>query len=419
MESLAQKCRPPVTPVVSGVAKLARRARRESRGADSDESAGHVGHRESGGSAAVKAGRPPRVRVIVSAVVAIICVAAAAALFVDDSSAPPPVPAVVGSTTQARIPIGVYIGPGDRDGFERFAGWLGRRPALASDGLEELRWRAVVNPWWLVDAWRSLGARIAYSLVMIPRQEGGTLQEGASGAYDVYFRELARRLVDGGQARAILRPGWEFSGDWQPWSARSDPDAWKAYYRRIVTTMRSVPGADFTFVWNPALGPVDPDNWPAERAWPGDDVVDAIGVDAYDICFVPDTYPIPDQASAADIVARQTRCWNHLLTGDHGLEWYADFAARHDRPLVIPEFGLVPRERAGGGDNPVFVQGMADFARAHTVNWMVYFNKDQSELGRHRIDDGTYPQSSALFRSLFGSGSAGTEIGGTTTTPSG
>ncbi len=351
--------------------------------------------------------------------IAIICVAGAAALLVADPPALPPAAAVARPTSNARIPIGVYIGPGDRDGFERFAGWLGRRPVVASDGLEELRWRAIANPWWLVDAWRNVGARIAYSLVMIPREQGGTLQEGASGAYDGYFRELGERLVAGGQARAVLRPGWEFSGDWQPWSARSDPDAWKAYYRRIVTTMRSVPGAHFTFVWNPALGPVDPDNWPAERAWPGADVVDAIGVDVYDICFLPDTYPIPDHAVAADIVARQTRCWNHLLTGDHGLEWYGDLAARYDRPLVIPEFGLVPRARAGGGDNPIFIQGMADFARAHAVEWMVYFNKQQSELGRHRIDDDTYPQSSVLFRSLFGSSPAGAEVGGTTIGPSG
>ena len=349
----------------------------------------------------------PTWAVIVTAAVALTAVAALAVALVDTRPArseerptvtqePTPGPA------DAALPIGAYIGPGDRAGFEKFGQWLGRTPVVASDGLEELRWSAIVDPYWLLDAWRDVPSDVAYSLVMIPRDEGGSLEKGAAGAYDGYFTQLAEKLIAGGQAKAILRPGWEFSGDWQPWSARTDPAAWRAYYRRIVETMRGVPGAEFRFVWNPALGPIDPDNWPAERAWPGGDVVDLIGVDPYDVCFSPGTYPIPADASDADQNDRRQRCWNELLTGDHGLEWYAAFARRHDRPLVIPEFGLVPQDRAGGGDNPIFIRGMAEFARDNDVKWLVYFNKQESELGNHRIDDDTYPRSSEVFRSLFG-----------------
>lgn len=359
----------------------------------------------SGPEAPRSAARPPRLRVIIPALIATIAVAVSAGLVAVDTPEPTPTTSQsFAPTTTPRDPpaIGVYIGPGDRAGFERFAQWLGRRPAIASDGLEESHWKSVADPWWLLDAWRDARAQIAYSLVMLPRTQKANLPDGAAGRYDAYFRTLAERLIADGQAGAILRPGWEFSGDWQPWSARSDPNTWKAFYRRIVETMRAVPGARFTFVWNPALGPVDPTNWPAERAWPGADVVDAIGVDAYDICFIPDTYPIPEEADDGEVAKRQQRCWNNLRTGDHGLEWYADFAATHDRPLVVPEYGLVPQDRAGGGDNPIFIQGMADFARDRGVEWMVYFNKSESELGRHRIDDDTYPLSSELFRRLYG-----------------
>jgi hypothetical protein len=312
------------------------------------------------------------------------------------TGAPPPV------APPGLLPTGVYIDPGDRRGFEEFATWLGRRPDLVSDGLEEGRWEAVSDPWWLLDAWRDVDAHIVYSLVMIPREEGGSLQEGAAGAYDRHFRTLARRLIDGGQANAILRPGWEFSGDWQPWSARSDPAAWKRYYRRIVDVMRAVPGAGFSFVWNPAAGPIDPDNWPAERAWPGRRWVDLVGLDPYDICFSEGTYPIPAGASEREADRRRAACWRELLHGERGLEWYADFAERHRRPLVIPEYGLVPRRLGGGGDNPLFIRGMARFVRERGVAWAVYFNKADAELGNHSIDDGTYPRSSALFRTLHG-----------------
>ncbi len=321
---------------------------------------------------------------------------AGAATDVPAAAGPPPVVA------PGPLPTGVYIDPGDRQGFEEFATWLGRRPDLVSDGLEEARWSAVSDPWWLLDAWRDVDADIVYSLVMIPREEGGSLQEGAAGAYDRHFRLLARRLVEGGQGSAILRPGWEFSGAWQPWSARSDPAAWKRYYRRIVDVMRSVPGADFTFVWNPAAGPIDPDNWPAERAWPGRRWVDLVGIDPYDICFSPGTYPIPAGAPDGEVRERRAACWRELLHGERGLNWYADFAERHRRPLVIPEYGLVPLELGGGGDNPLFIRGMARFIRERGAAWAVYFNKADAELGNHSIDDGTYPRSSAVFRALHG-----------------
>jgi hypothetical protein len=356
--------------------------------------------------------RPRTAIVAVAAVIITALVAGGAVLITDDGPSAAPAPAAgesepdPGATTTAPAvpfaPIGVYIGPGDRAGFERFATWLGRRPMIASEGLEELRWEAIVDPWWLIDAWEDRDVGLAYSLVMLPREEPATLQQGAAGEYDEHYRELAERLVAGGQADAILRPGWEFNGEWQPWSARQDPQAFIAYYRRIVQTMRSVPGAEFTFVWNPTIGPVDPNPWPAQRAWPGGDVVDAIGLDVYDVCYVPDTYPIPDGADADVIRARQQRCWDEILTGRHGLRWYAAFAKRKGKPLVVPEYGLVPRAYPGGGDNPIFIQGMYDWAAQNDVEWMIYFNKPNSEMGNHRIDNGTYPWSQRLFKELYG-----------------
>ena len=86
--------------------------------------------------------------------------------------------------------------------------------------------------------------------------DGGSLRQGASGAYDQHFRQLAADLVAKGQGNAILRLGWEFNGDWYPWKAETDPAAFAEYWRRIHGVMRSVPGAQgLRFDWNPAIGP--------------------------------------------------------------------------------------------------------------------------------------------------------------------
>ena len=47
----------------------------------------------------------------------------------------------------------------------------------------------------------------------------GTLAQGATGAFNLYYVTLAQTLVAGGQSNAYLRLGWEFDGSWMPWDA--------------------------------------------------------------------------------------------------------------------------------------------------------------------------------------------------------
>ncbi len=126
--------------------------------------------------------------------------------------------------------------------------------------------------------------------------------------------------------------------------------------------MRAVPGAqDLKFCWNPAMEPWWP--YPPEKAYPGDDVVDYIGVDVYDQCWAKDTYPIPDTATAGEALARQQRTWNGILDNDSaGLKFWAKFAAGHHKPLSIPEWGAcIRKDKHGGNDNPFFIEQMYRF----------------------------------------------------------
>ena len=72
------------------------------------------------------------------------------------------------------------------------------------------------------------------------------------------------------------------NGTWYHDSLGNDPAQygdWSAYWARIVKVMRSVSGAHFLFDWNVNAGYR---NIPLASYYPGDSVVDVIGIDIYD-----------------------------------------------------------------------------------------------------------------------------------------
>ena len=74
---------------------------------------------------------------------------------------------------------------------------------------------------------------------------------------------------------AIVVLGWEMNGTTYTHRCGPDPAAWKSYWTRIVRAMRSVPGQRFRFESTPNRGR-DAIPWP--RCYPGDEVVDIIGM---------------------------------------------------------------------------------------------------------------------------------------------
>jgi hypothetical protein len=225
---------------------------------------------------------------------------------------------------------------------------------------------------------------VVYSIPLIPNT-GGTLQEGAGGAYNVHFRRLAETLVAHGEGDAVLRLGWEFNGDWMPWNARSDPGAYAAYWRQVVQTMRAVSGAQFKFDWCTNLG------WPiSNAAYPGDAYVDYIGMDVYDTWW--------SDAERTNVAQR----WQNMLEMQGGLRWHREFARAHGKRMTFPEWGLWIRpDGHGGGDNPYFIERMHEWISENDVAYHMYFEKDLSD-GEHRLMAGRFPEGAAAFRSLFG-----------------
>lgn len=282
--------------------------------------------------------------------------------------------------------LGVYKGAGcdGLKGREVFAKWLGREPDIM---LEFLSWKVVSRgTTWGVGCWKKGGQKaVVYSMPMLPPDNSATLAEGAAGKFDEYFRRYGEILVQFGFAEAIVRIGWEFNGEWYSWAASKDPQSYIEYWRRIVRTMRAVPGSNFKFDWCMAGGWT---NFLAENAYPGDDYVDIIGIDFYNV-------PIDPKA-----VTPQQR-WESRLNTRRGLQWHRDFAIAHGKPISIPEWGTgLKPDGKGGGDDPYFIKQMAAWIANNNVAYHVYW--DQITGVNARLSDGHQPLAGAAYQRAFG-----------------
>ncbi|AOR34207.1 hypothetical protein BFF78_26955 [Streptomyces fodineus] len=168
-------------------------------------------------------------------------------------------------------------------------------------------------------------------------QVAGLLRRGAAGEFDRHFRALAEHLVGLGVPDTVLVLGWEMNGVTYSHRCGPDPDDWKTYWRRIVTVIRSVPGQKFTFDFAPNRG-ADAVPWP--RCYPGDDVVDVLGMDSYD--------------QPAGIT------FDQQVSEPYGLQYQVDFAKTHNKPVSYPEWGLFHN-----GDNPTYMLRMLAWMDEH------------------------------------------------------
>lgn len=294
--------------------------------------------------------------------------------------------------------LGVYKGAGQTAKIAEFETWLDRPMDYAVDFLASYSWTPIEGPNWALDPWKDsiYKDKLILSVPMLP-DSGATLAEGASGAYDSHFAALAAKLVNKGMPNTILRIGWEMNGSWYTWAAAGKQADFVSYYKKIVTAMRSVPGQKFKFVWNPNIG----SSYDLNTVYPGDSYVDFIGIDYYDQSWAGDTYPIPSGATAAEKLTRWMNAWNDNLTRPYGLNWFVSFAQQHNKPLVIPEWGVAIRSDGhGGGDNPYFIQWMQDWISSHNVAWHCYFDYNASD-GNHLLSHPDLVDSGNKFKQLW------------------
>ncbi|CAA9494293.1 MAG: GH26 [uncultured Solirubrobacteraceae bacterium] len=128
-----------------------------------------------------------------------------------------------------------------------------------------------------LEEWDAAGCRVP----MIS-WAGTDLDSILSGRYDSLIRARAR-AVQRFNHKIFLRWGYEMNGDWWDWTATRSPDAATKFvsaWRRINRIFRSARASNTIWVWAPNETGGDPLKDPRPY-YPGDDVVDWIGIDGY------------------------------------------------------------------------------------------------------------------------------------------
>jgi hypothetical protein len=257
--------------------------------------------------------------------------------------------------------------------------WLRQKPSsvLGVDFYAQGTWDDFSRFSWVPGIWKKLNParNVVWSVSLTMKDT--PLADVADGLHDAEFETAARAIAEA-QPKAIIRLGWEMNLSQNAWFAKGHEADYIRAFRHVVEIFRRA-SAGFKIDWCPGWGPQES---PADLTYPGDDVVDYVGLDVYDFKYEGS----PEER------------WNTFyLKGPFGLEWQRDFAARHGKPMSYPEWGV-----GNFGDNPFFIQKMHDWfvQNEHNIAYAAYFDVDG--LWPTQIDNDQFPKSKALFRKLFG-----------------
>jgi hypothetical protein len=292
------------------------------------------------------------------------------------------------------IPIGVYNGPGAVTAHNNFTGWLGASVLYATDYVDYKNgWATDFNPTWLIGPWGQWitqvpGRRLVLGLPMLENSNVGQFDAGAAGAFDSYFVGLAKSMVNNHLGGSVIRLGYEANCNTiGPWQATDNPAGYIKLFRHIVSVMHSVPSSAFSFDWTVCNGLQNGHALTSFASfYPGDDVVDIIGMDQYDVKWM-DPSVTPEQR------------WQYNMTRYMGLQDHKNFALSHNKPVSFPEWGLYKAgdQFAGGGDDPYFIDQMANWFQVNNTAYQSYFNLN---WGGGVLAD--FPNGQAKYKAVFG-----------------
>ena len=268
----------------------------------------------------------------------------------------------------------VYSG-GTLDGLQKFDATIGRQIKCAmvfDDAAPD--WSAWEYPWFVYNRsanenWTQFARRPGDTMIITLNLFPSSVDNanwraiGAAGGYVAYDKTLARNLVAAGMGHAIIRLAHEANGTWYADNVGTTPAQWaqwKEFWRRTAIAMRSVPGAHFSFNWCIAAGnrPI-----PFSAYYPGNDVVNSIGVDVYD----------------SGVPRGVTDRWAYQYDRPGGVGAIAGFAREQHKPLSVPEWGLQPTSADGIGSDPAFTRSLVAMMRSQHVSFQSYFFTEGGE----------------------------------------
>ncbi|WP_052466820.1 glycoside hydrolase family 26 protein [Mobilicoccus massiliensis] len=260
------------------------------------------------------------------------------------------------------------------DRVERFQEKVGRPVDVLGVFPARGSWESIMDTWWLDRAPAGFTGILDVGVPLW--QDDGDLATAAQGGYDANWEQLGRTIHER-YPGSTVRIGWEFNlGGWNHHATDENVEQWKQAFRKASVALKRG-GPSLLVTWNPNKGRGD-SLADAAKAWPGDDVVDIVAIDAYD------WWPAYSDAT-----------WPEHRDGDQGWKQWVDFARAHGKKFAVPEWGVAPGNDHGGGDNPYYIGAVMDFLAAEhakdgIVHSAVYFDEPADYI-RNSIGDGQVP----------------------------
>jgi hypothetical protein len=273
-------------------------------------------------------------------------------------------------------------------------------------------WSSITNPWVgdSADHFSNFAGTWVISYPMFPDPAQGTpraqlpawstdhMAACAAHQYDSYFKQIGSWLnARPNRANSFVRIGWEANGDWFSWQA-NDPNTYRDCFRNEALALLSVdPHARIDWTINAHTPLPNGSQGDPFRAYPGDDVVDVIGVDTYD------QYPASPTVSDFD-----EQCGTPAPTP--GLCTVISFASKHRKLFSVPEWGVVGddtgagRVGAAGGDNPTYIKQMAAIFKQYSsmLAYEAYFNNsDPGNVHSSLVNPNLEPRSARAYQDLW------------------
>ncbi|HEX6245617.1 MAG TPA: hypothetical protein VFZ61_32055 [Polyangiales bacterium] len=282
---------------------------------------------------------------------------------------------------------GVHYG-NEPPSYEQFSTFRGRPLDVVTLYVDRNSWAGLVNPDWWYNNFRNYPARIVLSEPLFPVAPTtlGNIADCALGEYDTEWRKLGTFLA----ARApetVIRLGWGPNDPTHEWCAGSDPAEYISCFRRTVAAIRSTaPRVQIDFSIDPIVSNIPASGNPYDL-YPGDDVVDIVGMDVFD--------RLPALRTDAD--------WSAKCNAPLGLCTLIAFARAHGKRFSVGEWGITTCGEQPGGDNPFFIEKMVQmFAEnADMLAYEAYFDDPGDEVCSMLYVPNVAPNARATYKRLY------------------
>ena len=282
-----------------------------------------------------------------------------------------PVPETGQHLAKLEPKAGCYFGALDdyagRNDADRFAKRIGRPLALCYD------YSSYGDPFPMAWARRQAEAGRAIQIAWEPNRIS-EVQD------DEYLNRWAKDAAQCGTP-VFLRFGGEMNGNWTPWG--HDPAAYRRAFRLVHAVVNRW-ASNVALVWAPGAVPT----YNLDLYYPGDDVVDWVGISLYLVRYNDDNLSRPAwRDNPASFIA----------------PFYTKYAAR--KPLCLAECGVSRRSKVEGSNADQFAAArISDLLEAIKIRyprlkmfcWFTRNNLELAQAGR-RLNDYSLPEGSGAL----------------------